>query len=619
MTPPADPGPPPAEGLRPLRHLLPYYRKYAAAYLFGVSALIAAVVLRLFVPQRLGVAIEDLRQAADDTAAAEPERLRALLLSSVLFILGIAVVGALTRVWSRWSILGTSRRVVHDLREQLFEHLTRLAPSFYLRTSTGQILSRSMNDMNNVQGLTGPVFLYIAETGLLFGVGIAMMAAISPVLTFWTLLPFPFFILRARTLAKRIQEGARAAQDSLGFMSDKVAESLGGAQVIKTLGLEAVDRGRFERHAGEYRALNLEVTRARTKLMPAMMLLTALAQLLALAIGLPMAQQGTIPVGQFISFLIFVQMLAGPTATLGFVISSLQRGAAAVARIQELVDSEITLPESPGLESPQRLDGTLEVRNLSVVRPAPPGEGGGPRRVLRDVSFELPAGGTLGIVGHTGSGKSTLVAALARQIEVPENTLLYGGRCATELSPRGVRRHIGLVPQDPFLFSATLAENVALGRPDASPLEIDEAVRIAQLAKDLGQLPEGLETTVGERGVNLSGGQRQRTALARAVLMRPDLLLLDDTLSAVDTETAEAILSELEPIMASRSTVIVAHRLSTVRHAQRILVLEEGALVESGTHDELLAAAGVYADLWSSQAEESRGRTTSDSEQETAR
>ena len=323
-------------GLSALRYILPFVGRYRRTYVVGLACLVVAIALRLAVPVLLGGAIDDLRgmRVLFDEPGAEVDTdafLRDVLVAA-LGIVAAALVGAVFRTASRITILGTCRRVVHDLRQRLFGKMTRLAPSFYLRFTTGQLMSRGMNDVQNVQGLAGPVFMYITETAILYVLGMSLMLATDPVLTLWTLAPFPFFIWRARVLAKQIQEGSRAAQDALGEVSEKVGESLSGQLVIKTLGLEGFDLGRFEGHAEHYRELNLRVTKARTRLMPMMMALVGLALGIALVVGRGRVESGALTAGELVTFLFFLRYLAAPTATLGFVISSLQRGAAALSR-----------------------------------------------------------------------------------------------------------------------------------------------------------------------------------------------------------------------------------------------------------------------------------------------
>lgn len=594
--------------MRPLIELLPYFRRYRLWYAVGAVALVAAIVLRLWIPTRLGIAIDDLRVAlgSPDGAGPDGEGAGALALAAALAIAVAAVLGALTRTVSRLAILSACRFVTHDMRQGIYRRLTELPPSYFLRFSSGQLLSRALNDVQNVQGLTGPVLMYIAETALLFAVAAFFMVGIDPLMTVIVLIPFPLFVWRSRQLARRIQEGSREASDSLGQMSEKLGESLSGIQVVKTLSLEDFEMRRFTERVENYRGLQLDVARARSTLMPMMGALGGVTLALALLLSIPRVAAGTIAVGDLAAFFIYLQLLAAPTGALGFVISSLQRGAAALDRIAEVLDeppgfrSEGATRPVEALEGHVRIDGLTVTASRSILHD----DADGRRTLLDDLSLEIEPGRTLGIVGRTGAGKTTLARVIARLQEIDPERYRLDGVPVEELDLSDTRRHIGYVPQDPFLFSDTLWNNLTYAAPDAPAERVHEAIAIAQLDKDLDQLPEGLETVVGERGVNLSGGQRQRVALARAIVKRPQVLILDDTLSAVDTDTAAAILGGLERVLGTCTTIIVAHRLSTLRRADGILVLEEGRVAQSGTHDELVASEGLYATLWQSQEED---------------
>ncbi|RMH03796.1 MAG: ABC transporter ATP-binding protein [Planctomycetota bacterium] len=588
-----------ASSYRALRELLllgPAFRRYRWRYLAGALCIVGAVLLRLLVPRYLGDAIDLLRQAASlgPGVAAEPEALRPLLVRAVLWILGVAAAGGVVRTTSRLLVLGTSRRGIHDLRRRVFAHLLRLPPSFYAARPTGDVMSRVVNDVQFVQSLLGPVFLYLAENAALYVVCLSFMLGIDPVLTGLGLLPFPFALWRARRIAAEVQRLSRASQEGLAEISARVDESLSGQMVVKGLALEDFDYARFERRCREYRDLNLRLTRTRARMQALMIGLAALGPLVVLLAGGPRVVAGGISLGDFVAMLLYLQFLAGPTAVLGFVLSSLQRGRAALGRLGELLATEPALADPPAPAPLPPGGGALAVRGLTIELENERGE---PRRVLDGVSFELPAGRSLGVVGATGAGKSVLLRALARQLEIPPGTVFLDGADLTSLRLADARGAIGYVPQEAFLFSASLAENVALGRPEAGEEEIAAAVAAAGLAKDLPQFPEGLATLVGERGLNVSGGQRQRVALARVLLLRPRLLLLDDPFSAVDAETTEEILAALAPLMRGRTTVLVAHRVATVRRCDEILVLDRGRVVERGSHAELLAAGGRYARL----------------------
>lgn len=585
--------------LKELRRIAPLYRRYRKRYILGVAALIGAVVLRISVPYLLGRTVDVLRNAATDSSLGEVNvtSLTGLAMQGGFMIAIVALLGAMLRTVSRLFVLGNSRRGVHDLRNQVLNHLVKLAPSYYGKNSTGMLMSRCVNDVQFVQSLMGPVFLYLAETAALYVVALSYMGSIDVRLTALAVFPFPLFLIRARRLAAKIQIDSRASQEALGEVSSKVEESLSGGMVVRSLALEDFDQERFRRKCTTYRDINLRLTGQRAWMGVNMNLLGSTSTLVVLLAGGPMAARGEISLGDFVAMVFYLNMLAAPTGVLGFVISSLQRGTAALRRVGEILDSEPSILQGSEVDLPR---GEIAVKGLSVTLENAKGE---PRKVLDDIVLTVPSGTVLGVVGATGSGKSVLLQALARQLEVDPGKVFFDGKEAHAYRLKELREQIGYVPQEAFLFSMSLAENVALGWPDAPKEDVAAAILASRLEQDLTQLPQGYDTLVGERGLNLSGGQRQRTALARVLLLKPKVLLLDDPFSAVDASTTDEILNGLKSFFAERTTVLVAHRVATVQHADLIVVMEEGRIIERGTHAKLLEFGGAYAALHQRQQE----------------
>jgi len=573
---------------RPIARLLHLARPYRAGLAWGVVCVASANVVALVQPQVLRYAVDDLYHGV----TAEKLGRYALIL------FGIAVLAGLFKYAMRQLIIAISRRLEFDLRNQLFEHLQTLPVPWFQEHRTGEIMSIATNDLSAVRNMLGPGVMYTVNTVTVGLVSIGFMLNISPRLTLYSLLPLPLVSLSVWFFGDRIHRRFERVQEKFAELSAHVQENLGGMRVVRAFVAERRECDRFEALNEEYLEGNLKLIRTSGLFSPSLSFFSGLGALLALWVGGRETVLGRITLGQFVAFTVYLGMLNWPMVALGWVINIFQRGMASFGRITAVLD------EVPSIASPAAADavphpapaaGELEFRGLTFTYP------GAPSPALRDVSFRVPAGTTVALVGRTGSGKSTLLALLPRLFDPPPGTVLLDGRDVRSLDLAWLRAQLAVVPQEPFLFSASITENLAYGVAAADDAAVRAAAHVAHLDGDIEGFPGRWETHVGERGITLSGGQKQRATIARALLRGAPVLLLDDCLSSVDTHTEEAILGGLRGEMRRRTTLIVSHRVSTVRDADQILVFDEGAIVERGRHDELLAAGGRYAALHKAQ------------------
>jgi ATP-binding cassette, subfamily B, multidrug efflux pump len=617
---------------RHLRALLPYLRHYQGAVWLGMLMVLGMSVTGILAPLLTGAIIDGIsRQAVPMAQLGRIAQIalgpllpyysagsRRTLLIFCLALVLVTIIKGVFSYWSRWILIGLSRDIEFDLRNDMLAALLRQDPEFYVRNRTGELMSRCTNDLNAVRMVLGPGIMYSATTIGTMILAVVLMILISPHLSLLVLLPVPAVAAVVWYFGQIIHRLYERIQASLAVLSAKAQENLAGVRVVRAYAQERAEMRSFDAPNREYVSRNLQLITAWSMFMPALQCLIGTTFLLVLWQGGRMVMLGRISIGELIAFYYFMVQLIFPMVALGFVTNIFQRGAASMGRINYVLQAQPKISDTPAAlavaAKHAEIRGEIELRHLNFAYPTIKGpDGAGARassnggastpsgiapQVLEDVSVTVPAGSTLAVIGPTGSGKTTLAALIARLWEAPDGSLLLDGRSLRDWPLETLRRSIGFVPQDPFLFSETIEGNIAFGVEHISLERVTEAAQIANIDAELQELPAKYATLVGERGVTLSGGQRQRTALARALLRDPKILILDDALSSVDTDTEERILRGLREIMRHRTTILISHRCSTVRQADQIIVLREGRIVERGSHDALLALGGYYHDLY---------------------
>jgi ATP-binding cassette subfamily B multidrug efflux pump len=566
--------------LHDLQSLIPYLARYRGRLIFGGIMIVATTILSLTLPYLVGTAIDSIKTG-------QPNDQVTIIAGLILLLAAIQGVGDF---YARYSVNEVSRLVEYELRNDLFAHLQRMQQSFFQNMHTGDIMARATNDLTAVRAFLGPGLSNSVRTVLMFLVASALMLTINLGLALIVMFFMPMVSLAFVIIGRRMHQRYERVQAQFGQLSTYAQENFSGIRVVKAYAQEEYETHHFAIASRDYINRSMAYQRLNQLLWPMMALVLGLAGAAILYAGGMAVINGSITLGQFVQFNFYLLMLSWPMIALGWVVSLYQQGAASMGRIRELMSHRAKVADSDQTVPIETIRGEIEFDHVTLSYDK--------RKVLDDISFHAHAGSTLAIVGSTGVGKTSIVNLIARVHEAQEGRVMVDGVDVQHIPLAILRRSIGYVPQDTFLFSTSLSENVSFGVDEPEPALVAQSVQVARLSNDLDQFPAGIETVIGERGVTLSGGQKQRTALARAVMRAPSILILDDSLSSIDTHTQSEILSGLRDVLKGRTSIIISQRISTVKDADQILVLENGRIVERGTHPELVGMRGTYAQMY---------------------
>jgi ATP-binding cassette subfamily B multidrug efflux pump len=590
--------------MRPLFRLNHYFWEYKRLFIPGLLCAMASAAFSIVVPIVVREAVDSIPRfvalyALFDGSVVQPYLYVNFFVGLLIFalvIVALSLVSGFFTFLMRRTLVVASRHIEYDLRNRLYDHLQRLSQSFYQKIPTGDVITRATSDIEQVRRYVGPALMYAVRAIVVVLMAMTVMFIISPRLTLYALIPMPLLALSVFFVARLVHSRSDAIQQQYSVLTSRVQEALAGIRVLKAYTREDAESAAFDRESMIYRKRMMDLARVDATWHPVFLLLVGFSTILVIWVGGGLVMEGIITIGNIAEYIIYVALMTWPVASLGFVISMVQRASASMIRLNQILDTEPDILDNERTDhSITKIEGRITFRNVSYRY------GDDSNWAIQGIDFDVEAGTTLAIVGRTGSGKSTIVEMIPRIIEPTEGTVYIDGRDVRELPLVLLRSSIGYVPQDVFLFSDTVANNIAFGRLDADPADIEQAALEAELLENIQDFPDGFDTTVGERGITLSGGQKQRTSIARALIRDPRILILDDALSAVDTNTERNILGHLRRHYGRRTIVIVSHRISAVQDADLILVLDEGRIVERGRHDELVLLDGLYAGLYRKQ------------------